>query len=180
MFIPLADCHYVIDTRTRGVYLRAILSRDFAHARYHKLLPPSLAPESSLNDVRAIRSTESVTLTDRSISSANNRDRLASLNESLRHDIHYINGSQTLWYIKARVAGPRRLNRFPLTLTLAATHRLSELCRYKPMELQSFLAGQRNWLISEFLQLAPGQFIDELAAEITGYQFLTPNVRPAS
>jgi hypothetical protein len=48
------------------------------------------------------------------------------------------------------------------------------------MELQSFLAGQKNWLISEFLQLAPGQFIDELVAEITGYQFLAPNLRPAS
>lgn len=180
MFIPLVDCHYVINTESKQAYLRAKLSKDFAHARYHGLLPPSLAPEPALNDVRAIRSTQSVTLTGRSLGSENNKDRLASLNASLRRDIHYINGAQTLWYVKARVAGPRCLSRFPLTLTLAAMHRLSELCRYKPMELQSFLAGQKNWLISEFLQLAPGQFIDELAAEITGYQFLAPNVRPAS
>ncbi len=180
MFIPLVDSHYVIDTKSKEAYLRAKLSKDFAHARYHRLLPPSLTPEPSLNDVRAIRSTQSVTLSGRSVCSQANKNKLASLNTSLRCDIHYINGAQTLWYIRGRVAGPTRLNRFPLTLTLAAMHRLSELCRYKPMELQSFLAGQKNWLISEFLQLAPGQFIDELVAEITGYQFLAPNLRPAS
>jgi len=180
MFIPLVDTQYVIDTKSKEAYFRAKLSKDFAHARYHGVLPPSLAPEPSLNDVRAIRSTQSVTLTGRSLGSQSNRDKLASLNTSLRCDIQYINGAQTLWYVKACVAGPRRLSRFPLTLTLAAMHRLSELCRYKPMELQSFLAGQKNWLVSEFLQLAPGQFIDELVAEITGYQFLAPNVRPAS
>lgn len=180
MFIPIVDSHYVIDTKSKAAYLRAKLSKDFAHARYHRRLPSTLTPEPSLNDVRAIRSTQSVVLTGRSLGSHSNKDKLASLNTSLRSDIHYINGAQPLWYVKARVAGPRRLSRFPLTLTLAAMHRLSELCRYKPMELRSILAGQKNWLISEFLELAPGQFIDELVAEITGYQFLAPNVRPAS
>jgi hypothetical protein len=48
------------------------------------------------------------------------------------------------------------------------------------MELAAFLAGQKNWLLSEFIQMSPPQFIDEIAAELTGYQFMMPNVRPAT
>ncbi len=59
-------------------------------------------------------------------------------------------------------------------------HRISELCRYKPLQLSSFLSGQQNWLLSEFIQRASIQFFDEIASEITGYRFLAPNVRPAS
>jgi YaaC-like Protein len=180
MFIPLTDCEYVIETKTKEVYFRAKLSKDFAHARYYKRLPPSLAPDPAANGILTIRSTQGTTIAGRSVASQLNKDKLAALNRSLRSDIQYINGAQALWYAKGIVAGPKRLARFPLTITLAAMHRLSEICRYKPIELQSFLAGQRNWLLSEFIQLAPGQFIDELAAEITGHQFLAPNVRPAS
>jgi hypothetical protein len=34
--------------------------------------------------------------------------------------------------------------------------------------------------LSEFIQMSAAQFIDEIAAELTGHQFLVPNVRPAS
>lgn len=59
-------------------------------------------------------------------------------------------------------------------------HRLSEICRYRPLQLEKFLAGQRNWLLSEFVTMAPDQFIDGIAAELTGHQFMPPNVRPAT
>ena len=59
-------------------------------------------------------------------------------------------------------------------------HRLSEICRYQPLQLKSLLEGQKNWLLSEFIQMSPIQFIDEIASEMTGYQFLVPNVRPAA
>ena len=65
-------------------------------------------------------------------------------------------------------------------MTLAAMHRISELCRYRPLELDSFLSGQENWLLTEFISQAPIQFIDEISSEITGYVFLTPNVRVAT
>jgi hypothetical protein len=59
-------------------------------------------------------------------------------------------------------------------------HRLSEICRYKPIELASFLAGQKNWLLSEFIEVAAGQFIDEIATELTGFQIMTANIRAAT
>ena len=51
--------------------------------------------------------------------------------------------------------------------------------RYDPLQLDRLLAGQKNWLLSEFIEMSPSQFIDEIASEITGYQFLVPNVRAA-
>jgi hypothetical protein len=105
---------------------------------------------------------------------------MALFQRQLRPDLQYLNGAQTLWYAKANVTGPKRLQRSPLTLTLAAMHRLSELCRYRPMELSAFFGGPKNWLLSEFIQMAPLQFFDEISAEITGHQFMTPNVRPAT
>jgi hypothetical protein len=56
-------------------------------------------------------------------------------------------------------------------------HRLSEICRYRPSELDSFLNGQKNWLLSEFVAMSPNQFLDEIACEMTGHQVMTPNVR---
>lgn len=178
MFIPLTECQYVRDTKTKEVYLQATLSRDFAHPRYRNRLPASLKP--AIGNARMMRSTQSVTMTGRGSGAPATRVKIAALNRSLRAEIQYIKGAQTLWYVKGNVAGPKRLGRFPLTMTLAAMHRLSEICRYKPMELESFLAGRENWLLSEFIQLAPTQFIDEIAAEITGHQFLAPNVRAAT
>jgi len=48
------------------------------------------------------------------------------------------------------------------------------------MELDSFLSGQKNWLLTEFIQMVPSQFIDEISSEITGYQVMIPNVRLAT
>jgi hypothetical protein len=100
---------------------------------------------------------------------------LRQLNEELRRVLHYINGAQTLWYLKS--TGSYEIDRRPITLMLAAMHRLSEICRYKPSELRSFLDGQKNWLLSEFVAMASAQFLDEISCEMTGHQIMIPNVR---
>lgn len=180
MFIPLTDCRYVVDTKTMGAYLSANLSRDFAHGRFLRRLPDSLIHDPRPGEIGPVRSVTTTKISSRNLRDLADITRMVELNRQLRIDIQYINGAQTLWYAKGKASGPSRSTRFPLTLTLGAMHRLSEICRYRPVELASFLAGQKNWLLSEFIQIAPGQFIDELAAEITGHQFLAPNVRPAT
>ena len=102
-------------------------------------------------------------------------DLLRGLNQTLRRSLHYINGAQTLWYMKAK--GSYEIDRRPITLTLAAMHRLSEICRYRPAELDPFLGGQKNWLLSEFVSMSPPQFLDEIACEMTGHGVMIPNVR---
>ncbi|HEA1907890.1 TPA: hypothetical protein RVF61_003739, partial [Escherichia coli] len=56
----------------------------------------------------------------------------------------------------------------------------SELCRYDPLKLRQLLNEKENWIIAEFIQQSPSQFIDAISSEITGHQFLIPNVRSAS
>jgi hypothetical protein len=56
-------------------------------------------------------------------------------------------------------------------------HRLSELSRYDPLSLRVHLDRQHNWLLSEFISVAPRQFIDEIASEITGCDFMVPGIR---
>lgn len=71
----------------------------------------------------------------------------------------------------------RRLAAFPILKAFMAMHRVSEIARYKPVELNRLLEGSKNWLIYEFVEVARNQFIDEIAAEITGFEISPAGVR---
>ena len=128
----------------------------------------------------SIRSSLTVSVSRATNPTGRDLKNLADLHKRIRSDLHYINAAETLWYVKTTPKGTKRLARQSPTLTLAAMHRLSELCRYRPRELDIHLSGGRNWLISEFIQMSAGQFFDQIVSEITGHQFLAPNVRPAT
>jgi hypothetical protein len=180
-FFALTDCEYVFDTGNHSAYLRARLSAEFAQSHNLARLPNTFIRDPQKpSDNRAIRSVASATIARRRVSGAADMGRLIDLHQQVRRDVQYINATQTLWYLRVTVPGPRRLARSPLVLTLAAMHRLSELCRYRPIELASFLSGQKNWLLTEFVTNAPEQFLDGIASELTGHQFMLPNVRPAT
>lgn len=180
MFVPLHDCQIAYDPATASAYFSARLSKDFSGKKYIKRLPQSLILDPSCGENLTIKSRLSIPLPRPMARTATEISSVVTLLRSLRPDINYIAGAQTLWYVKAVVPGPSRLQRSPLTCTLLAMHRLSEICRYRPMELASFLSGQKNWLLTEFIRMAPFQFLDEISAELTGQQFMIPNVRPAS
>lgn len=179
MFIPVMDCEYVVDDVTLRAYLAGKLSADFDDPQYLANLPATFIPDINGASSRSFRSADEVTLSA-TTPSASDIVQLSQLNDRVRSSLHYIAGSQTLWYIKSNVPGASRLERSPLTLTLAAMHRLSELSRYHPMELSTFFSGPENWLLNEFIQMSPPQFIDEITAQITGEQCMTPNVRAAT
>jgi hypothetical protein len=181
LFFSLTECQYVFDSATSKSYLSAQLSKEFTDRTHLSRLPPAFIPDPTGEGPGAVRSAASVMISSgRATLPADDLERLATLNHQLRPDLQHISGTQTLWYVKAIVRGPRRLQRSPLTLTLAAMHRLSEICRYRPSQLASFLGGQRNWLINEFVLMSPEQFLDGIASELTGHQFMIPNVRPAT
>jgi hypothetical protein len=179
MFLPLTDCKYATERRGHEAFFVADLSKDWASKHFMNRLPPPLKAAPELGP-RTVRSVQSVPISRPRRPTPADLGHLAGLHRSLRQGVYYINGTETLWYVKMRTRGPRTLARQTPTLVLAAMHRLSELCRYHPLRLEALLAGQQNWLISEFLQMSPSQFIDEIASEITGHQFLTPNVRAAT
>ncbi|PDY74037.1 YaaC family protein [Bacillus cereus] len=67
---------------------------------------------------------------------------------------------------------PHTQNRF--RTPYSAMHRLSELARYEPVLLPEYSESEHNWLLSECIRIAPHQFIDELASELTGEEFMAP------
>lgn len=181
LLIPLTNCRYVFDSPTGSAYLSAQISSDFDYQAFVDRLPVELEKDPMTADARSLRSVKSAKIESAVLSSASDIQKIGELNKLLRPDLQYIAGSTTLWYAKAMPRhGEKRIRRSPLTISLAAMHRLSELSRYSPMQLSDLFKGEQNWLLSEFIQMSPQQFTDEIAAEITGHQCMTPNVRPAS
>ena len=172
-FLPLKDVEFVRDTDTKDVWFRAKPVDDADWKFFRKYLPSEVLEDQSRG--KAIISSSKITWNKSNKPSVQEMSSLRRMNKDLRRSIHYINGPQTLWYLKC--SGTWSIKRQPITLTLAAMHRLSEICRYRPAELVSFLNGQKNWLLSEFVALAPAQFLDEIACEMTGNQVMIPNVR---
>jgi hypothetical protein len=177
VFAPLRTCEYVHDDQTGEVYLRAKTVADVPWPTFQANLPPIFSL-IVFDGSGGVRSVPSVQWAGAQNPSPNELDQLRLLNQQLRYNLQYIHGSQTLWYIKTD--GPSRLQRQSITLTLAAMHRLSEICRYKPSELRTLMDSSENWLVSEFITMSPTQFFDEIACEITGDQVMIPNVRSPS
>lgn len=172
-FLPLKNVGFVRDSQTNDVWLNAQAVDDADWKFFRKRIPREFLPaQSGSGEIFSVRRISWSTLDK---PTEVELDLLRDLNRELRRVVHYINGSHTLWYLKSSFGD--EIDRRPITLTLAAMHRLSEICRYKPSELRSFLDGQKNWLLSEFVAMAPSQFLDEIACEMTGHQIMIPNVR---
>lgn len=172
-FIPLKGTAFLRDSVSGKVRLYAEIVDNIDWTFYRKHLPIEVAvTPSSKPAIHSISSVNWATLDNPTVAEL---AALCQLNAQLRRVFHYINGAHTLWYLKT--TGSYEIDRMPITLTLSAMHRLSEICRYKPSQLQSYLDGQKNWLLSEFVAMAPSQFLDEVASEMTGHQIMIPNVR---
>lgn len=90
------------------------------------------------------------------------------LTKSLRKNFAYIRGTKRLWYLKRKkLPSSDVLNLNTMTINMAAMHRISEIARYKPEQLNRLMKSKENWLLHEFISQALDQFIDELASEIT-------------
>jgi hypothetical protein len=83
--------------------------------------------------------------------------------------------SENKWYLRKVSDKQPLLSNSRLFLIYAAMHRLSELSRYDPVGLRNHFTAQHNWLLSEFIRSAPGQFIYGIASEITGLEFIRPD-----
>jgi hypothetical protein len=104
-----------------------------------------------------------------------NLDRLVAYHDKVRRSMYYIKGITRLWYLKREGSHQHRIERSSLTLTFMALHRLSELARYSPDALMRHFESRHNWLLSQFIVRGLEQFLDELAAEITGHDFMAPS-----
>ena len=172
-FLPLKNVHFMRDREAGEAWFAAEAVEDADWEFFSKRLPPEVS--AAEDGSPRIVSKRRIVWTSLRDAQKEELAELRKLNEDLRRVVHYINGAHTLWYLKTD--GNYQIRRHSITLTLAAMHRLSEICRYRPSELRSFLNGQKNWLLSEFVAMSPSQFLDEIACEMTGQQIMIPNVR---
>ena len=107
-------------------------------------------------------------------SEQNNIRRLTGYHRGIRKRAFYIRGQHRLWYLKRDDKPAGVIKRSCLSLTFAALHCLSELARYTPDRLGKHFEARHNWLLSEFLDRALDQFIDQISSEITGNDFMLP------
>ncbi|MEM9510415.1 MAG: YaaC family protein, partial [Cyanobacteria bacterium P01_E01_bin.35] len=107
----------------------------------------------------------------------NDLNKIKRYHRKVRKHLFYIHSPQRLWYLKRSGNMANLIDRSSLTITFAAMHKLSELARYSPMLLAKHFDSKHNWLLSEFIANAPSQFIDEIASEITGQEFMIPGVK---
>lgn len=104
-------------------------------------------------------------------------ERLNSLHRLVRLDLSFISAPSDLWYLRRKISGTQIIRRYGMTMIMAIMHRLSELSRYDAKGLSRHLEGQANWLLTEFIELAPAQFIDELICEMSSLEFRLPGIR---
>jgi len=100
------------------------------------------------------------------------------LTTSMRKHFAYIKSSRRLWYVKKdSSSNPDIINLSTMTLNMAAMHRVSEIARYKPEQLNRLMTSKENWLLHEFISQALDQFIDELATLITHQEIMCISVK---
>lgn len=131
----------------------------------------------SETDSFVIRSKRRFEWQSRGVSKADRMAKLVANHQKIRRDIKYIHGSSRLWYFKRNDKEDGILHWPAPALIYAAMHRLSELTRYDPKRLHRHLDCQHNWLISEFINLANDNFIDQIASDITGQELMSPGIR---
>ncbi len=182
LFIPVRNVVYRKDDHDY-VWITARIEGRFADGRSLSTLPAEFEVDAGYVDECVIRTKKKVKWFGRAtskIEQARARERVATYHRRLRQHLVYITASPDLWYVKRQMAGAAYLRRYSMTLIMAAMHRLSELSRYDPEGLRKYLDGKENWLLTEFIELAPMQFIDELVCEMTSLEFGTPGIRPRS
>jgi YaaC-like Protein len=180
LFIPLRNVVYRKDDEDY-IWVTAEIEGRFADGRSLSTLPRQFEVDLGYAPECVIRTRRKVKWYRRNSSRDEQqraRLRLNTYHRKLRQHLVYITAAPDLWYLKREMAGATNLRRYTLTLIMAAMHRLSELSRYDPEGLIRYLDGKENWLLTEFIELAPMQFIDELVCEMTSLEFGVPGIRP--
>ena len=176
LFIPILDSEYVCENSGHEGYLQFELDKRNNNGSFIKTLPN----EYEVNN-NPILSNKFMIRSKNRFKMQNNTDikNIYSYNQKQRLSLFYIAGPQRLWYLKRNVKnkGVKSIPRYSTTLTFALMHKLSELSRYNPERLDNIFESQMGWVINEFIEMAPMQFIDEIASEITKQEIMPPLIR---
>jgi hypothetical protein len=175
LFTPIVQPQFVKKVRSQEAWFCAeIEEQRYANQHTVNKLPTGYERDLGVKDRFVIRRSSRFQWRHGRGNLAGNLQRLARYHRTVRKHMLYIHGPSRLWYLKRGGPVPGLVDRSSATITFGAMHRLSELARYKPISLARHFGCHHNWLLSEFISTALYQFIDELSAEMTGYEFMIP------
>jgi hypothetical protein len=174
LFFPISDPIYVHKPESKESWFTAILDKRYVHSRTESLLPETFERDNGIVGCYQIRRKKRFNWIQGGKDTVN-LDALTMYHQDTRKYLFYIHGPMRLWYMKRNKRNLKIfIERASVPLMFAAMHRLSELARYTPDRLAKHFESQHNWLLSEFIETAPIQFIDEISSEITGQEFMVP------
>lgn len=178
LYLPVKNPRFVRKRGSKEAWLAAELEARYVNKYTEAKLPSDWefdhGPDLPFGTIRMKKRFQ---WHSRGASSSQNLQRLQAYHCRVRRSLQYIFGPSRLWYLKRGQVGDAWIERSPVTLSFAIMHRLSELSRYDPVSLRQHLERQHNWLLSEYVAVASRQFIDEMASEITGCDFMVPGIR---
>jgi hypothetical protein len=178
LFIPISNPKIVRSNKNNEAWFCAELINNYANGHVINKLPSTFERDCSVEDKYIVRAKKRFRWDFNN--TKNNLTNYKNYHQKIRKDLHYINSGSSgsrLWYIKR---GGNVNGTIPVNTTIimfAAMHKLSELARYTPDKLSKHFDCQHNWLLAEFINSAPAQFIDEISSELTGHEFMLPSRR---
>ncbi|NVE94888.1 YaaC family protein [Altererythrobacter lutimaris] len=179
LFIPIEEACYVSRDDTSEAWFQARIVNRYADMRRLRNLPDSFEIFSDTGGTFVRRKKRFKWYRGRK----NNQEkaaaakRLTTYHSTTRRVVVPISGKRDLWYLKKSQSSNPLASRHTLAIVFASMHRLSELSRYDPKGFSRHLDGSANWLITEFIEHAPSQFLDQISSEITGLEFWRPGTR---
>jgi hypothetical protein len=171
LFVPIRNPKIVRSNSNDESWFCAELEGRNASMHTVNKLPTGYERDNSIIDRFVIRKKKRFSWTPRDKARLT---KYGTYHKTLRKDLHYIHSPQRVWYLKRRDGPNGFIPRSSLPIAFAAMHRLSEMARYSPDLLGKHFEGRYNWLLSEFISVAPAQFIDSLSSEMTGHEFMPP------
>jgi hypothetical protein len=161
------------DNSTEAWFIAELDGRYFS-SQTLKILPSKYEIDDGVQGKHIIRAKKRFKWLTRGGNKEVNIQKLTDYHCRIRKDIVPIFAPTNTWYIRKELKSVENLEKSQLPLIFAAMHKLSELSRYNPMILAKHLENQHNWILTEFLKVAPAQFINNVACEITGKEFVRP------
>jgi hypothetical protein len=177
LFFPVREPRFVRKTGSKEAWFCAQLEARYDTEHTVAKLPAGWQRDNGPQGTGIIRKKARFQWDGKHPNAPSNQSKLIGYHQNVRKDVHYIFGPSRLWYVKRGAVGSSWVTHSPMTLTFAIMHRLSELSRYEPLELRNHFDRRYNWLLSEFIGVAPRQFVDQVASEITGCDFMIPGIR---
>lgn len=172
LFIPLVNSGFMRRDGSQEAWFQAEIHNRYVNAHIQKVIEPGFEVFKK-NGVYELRRKKRFRWSGRSIEDSLNN--LKKYHKTIRRRIVPIYATENRWYLKKNVAGHDTIPHSQLILIFAAMHRLSELSRYEPITFANHFNVNHNWLLSEFINNSPNQFVYGIASEITGLEFIKPD-----